>query len=471
MKRLTFCDVRINYPRCTLLYDIDGAKLAKYVNVANLPAADFWTADQSTIRHLLAHIGMAYVPQLFALEDFDMVNVRPLRLSPAGIEFYEAYLQHGLAELRLRSGLDVNKRVDVNVEAGARPFEAGHYMPNGSALLMNGGGKDSAVAGEMLREVGLPFVWLTVGITPAMKRLIHLSGNPRALTLSLGGSLPIIRAKTRYRGHKPFSSILAFLSLLAAFVQRHRYIVVANEYSSNFGNVTVRGLEVNHQYPKSHHFETRFASYVKAEILPDVTYFSILRPLYEIQIAKLFAEYPKYFLSFRSCNVGLRSDYWCLDCPKCAFVLLALAPHLDKSQLVRIFGANPFAFQRIRRLIVRLCCDPIKPFECVGTQRESMVALWMSHKRHPSDRFLASLCEACCDGVDMNALEQEHMGRTRRPHSIPSELADSVMAYFASRFELNDSKMGAQPVLRTVQDSVAGRAPGPKGRRSPDPGD
>lgn len=436
MKKLTFRDVRINFPWCTLVYDLDGVELAKYVNLASLGAADFWNTDHSTVRHLLAHAGMAYVPHLFALQDFDLVKVRPLSLSPAGIEFYEDYLRHGLAELRLRSGLDVGKRVGVKVEAGARRYEAGHYKPKGSALLMNGGGKDTAVAAEILREVGLPFVWLTLGITPAMRRLIRLSGNPRVLTLSYGGSLQVIRAKTRYRGHKPFSSLLAFLSLLAAFVHRHRYIVVANEYSSNFGNITVRDLEVNHQYPKSHYFETRFASYVKAEILPDVTYFSILRPLYDIQVAKLFAEHPRYFEAFRSCNFGLRSDYWCLDCPKCAFVLLALAPHLDKSQLASIFGANAFSFPRIRRLIVRLCSGPIKPFECVGTQRESMVALWMSHKRHPRDRFLASLCEECCHGSDMNALEREHMGRIDRPHNIPSELAGSVMAYFASRFEL-----------------------------------
>jgi len=241
---------------------------------------------------------------------------------------------------------------------------------------------------------------------------------------------------TRYQGHKPFASVLAFLSLLAAFVQQSQYIVVANEYSANFGNVMIRGQMVNHQFPKSHEFEIRFASYVRDEILPDVMYFSILRPLYEIQIAKLFTEYPRYFDSFRSCNRGLRSDYWCLDCPKCAFVLLALAPHLDKLQLARVFKDNPFAPPRMRRLIARLCSSPIKPFECVGTQHESMVALWLAHQRHRSDRFIESLCCLCCNGQDMDALIQEHMSVIQRPHSIPSELARSVMAHFASRLEL-----------------------------------
>jgi UDP-N-acetyl-alpha-D-muramoyl-L-alanyl-L-glutamate epimerase len=437
MKELTFREVRVAYPQCTLLYDVGGATFAKYVDVSNLGEAKFLSADRQTVRHLLAHIGMAYVPHLFALEDFDSVNVRPLRLSPAGIDFYETYLRNGLAELRLRNGLDIGKHVAVNVGRGAPQYGPDDYLPSDSALLMNGGGKDTAVAGEILREIGLPFTWFTVGFTCAMKRLIRLSGNPRTLTLSYGGGLQMIRARTRYWGHTPFSSILAFLSLLAAFVQRRRYIVVANEYSSNFGNCTVNGLEVNHQYPKSHEFEARFASYVKSDILPDVTYFSILRPLYEIQIAKIFAEYPKYLAAFRSCNLGHRLDYWCLDCPKCAFVLLALAPHLDKFALRRIFGADPFIFPGIRRFIARLC-GPQKPFECVGTQCESMVALWMSHTRHPRDGFISALCETWCDGADMSSLKQEHMGHICRPHSIPPALASPVMAFFGNRFEADN---------------------------------
>jgi UDP-N-acetyl-alpha-D-muramoyl-L-alanyl-L-glutamate epimerase len=434
VKKLTFCDVAIHYPWCTLLYEAGSTRLAKHVNVANLQPANFCTANHTAIRHLLMHVGMAYIPRLFALDDFDVVQVRPLRLSPTGIEFYETYFQHGLAELRLRNGLNVGKRVHVSAEAGAPGYEPEYYKPNNSALLMNGGGKDTVVAAELLREIGLPFVWLTLGITPAMKRIVRLSGNPHALTLKVGGSVQTISANSQYRGHKPFSSLLAFLGLLAAFVQRHRYIVVANEYSSNFGNVMAGGIEVNHQYAKSHQFEKRFAAYVNAEILPEVSYFSILRPLYEIQVAKLFAEHPRYFQSFRSCNLGHSADYWCLKCPKCAFILLALTPHLDKCQLRNIFGLNAFALPRIRRLIARLC-GPNKPFECVGTRAESMVALSMSYKRYPNDRFIARLYDAHCGGVDINALEQQHMGSIDRPHTIPQELAGPVMAYFADRLE------------------------------------
>jgi hypothetical protein len=435
MKRLTFTAVGIDYPRCTLVYDLPGLQVTKYVNVSQLPEAQFRTADSATVQHLVAHIGMAYIPQLFALEDFDVVKVRPLRISPEGVEFYETYFQRGLAELRLRNGLDIGKRIHLHIEPGAPAYTVGRYTPRRSALLMNGGGKDTVIAGDVLREIGLPFAWFTVGITAAMRRLIRLSGNPRSLTFHYGGSLRVMREKTRYEGHRPFTSLVAFMALLGAFVQRHRYIVAANEYSANFGNVTIDGIEVNHQYPKSHHFETSFARYVQAEILPDVSYFSILRPLYEIQIAKLFAGLPKYFASFRSCNSGHRADYWCLRCPKCAFILLALAPHLSERELVSVFGANAFAFPEIRRWIVKLCSKGVRPFECVGTRSESLVALWMSRGKHPNDRFIQSLYDECCDGRNMTELEERHMGRIHRSHSIPPELTEPVMGYFASRLK------------------------------------
>ena len=435
MKQLAFSEARVGYPRCTFTYEVQGTTLTKYLDVSSLPGSAFRAADQSTVSHIVAHIGMAYVPHLFALDDFDVVNVHPLLLSAGGVEFYETYIQRGLAELRLRNKLDITKRVRVKVDPGAARYGAGHYLPRPSALLLNGGGKDTAVAGEILQEVGLPFVWFTLGTTRAMTRLIRLSGNPRSITLSQGGSLQVLRRQARYSGHKPFTSLVAFTSLLAAFVKRQRYVVAANEYSANFGNVVRDGFQVNHQYPKSHHFESLFARYVKAEILPDVTYFSILRPLYEIQIAKLFAEHSKYFTSFRSCNLGHKADYWCLSCPKCAFILLALAPHLSQQDLVSIFGANAFAFPGLRRWIVKLCGAGIRPFECVGTRRESLVALWMSHRRHPDDPFISSLYSECCTGQDVPALECRYMNRIERPHNIPPELVTPVMSYFRDRLE------------------------------------
>jgi UDP-N-acetyl-alpha-D-muramoyl-L-alanyl-L-glutamate epimerase len=451
--QVTFRGVEVGYPRCRLLYDVPGKTLVKHIDVASLAAGEFHAANPVAVRHLLAHAGMAYLPHLFAIEDFDVVNVKALHLSPEGIRFYETYIQQGLAELRLRNGLPVAKRVRVNPHESAPRYRPHRYAPRDSALLMNGGGKDTAVAGELLRDIGLPFEWFALGATPAMKRLAQISGNPRMVTLRIGGSARVISGKTRYYGHRPFSSVLACLGLLVALVRRHRYVVTANEYSANFGNAKSGGVDINHQYPKSHEFERQFGAYLKKEILPEASYFSILRPLFEIQIAKIFAGFPQYYEVFRSCNIGHRADYWCLACPKCAFVLLALAPHLDKSQLRSIFGWKVFAVPAMRRQIARLC-GPIKPFECVGTQGESMMTLWMARQRHPNDRFLESLFESCCGGIDLSALEPDYMRKIDRSHSIPAELADAATGFFENRLKPHGWKPPSAYLLRGNANST-----------------
>ena len=159
MKQVTFSAVRVDYPRCRLVFDWRGTQLTKYVDISELLEAEFRAADRDTLKHLVAHIGMAYIPHLFALEDFDVVNVRPLALSCDGIEFYESYFQRGLAELRLRNGLDTGKRIKVKVQLGGPGYRAGRYTPGRSALLLNGGGKDTAVAGEILRNLGFLLYW------------------------------------------------------------------------------------------------------------------------------------------------------------------------------------------------------------------------------------------------------------------------------------------------------------------------
>ena len=44
---------------------------------------------------------------------------------------------------------------------------------------------------------------------------------------------------------------------------------------------------INHQYTKSFEFEKDFHLLLKRTVHPDIEYFSMLKPLYEIQISKI----------------------------------------------------------------------------------------------------------------------------------------------------------------------------------------
>ena len=94
---------------------------------------------------------------------------------------------------------------------------------------------------------------------------------------------------------------------------------------------TIDGVEINHQYSKSLEFERDFAEYVERYISPSISYFSFLRPLSEIEIARQVREISGIFSAiFRSCNTAFRQAreargrHWCCNCPKCRFVFLAL---------------------------------------------------------------------------------------------------------------------------------------------------
>src|SRR5690606_12606074 len=117
-------------------------------------------------------------------------------------------------------------------------------------------------------------------------------------------------------------------------------------------------------------------------VAADLRYYSLLRPLSELAVARQFTRSDRYDAHFSSCNrnfhiLGERPvNRWCGVCPKCHFVFLALAPFMSKPRLVGIFGRN-------------LLDDPAqtagydalleyrdhKPFECVGEARESRAAM------------------------------------------------------------------------------------------------
>ena len=104
----------------------------------------------------------------------------------------------------------------------------------------------------------------------------------------------------------------------------------------------------------------------------------MLRPLSELQIAKLFSRYEKYHKVFKSCNVGSKSSpwIWCCNCPKCLFVYSILSPFLYKDKLVEIFGQDMFENTLLLSTFIELCgYGEIKPFECVGTYSEVRYAV------------------------------------------------------------------------------------------------
>jgi hypothetical protein len=181
-------------------------------------------------------------------------------------------------------------------------------------------------------------------------------------------------------GHTPFSAIVAFSSVIAAYMHGIHYVALSNEDSAN--ESTVPGSTVNHQYSKSFKFEQDFHQYEAEHIGSGVLYFSLLRPLSEFQIAKFFAGCQAYHPIFRSCNVGSKEDKWCGHCSKCLFVFMILSPFLSHAYVTDIFGRDMLEDEDMIPVMEQLIgVQDVKPFECVGSRDEINTAICLTIAR------------------------------------------------------------------------------------------
>ncbi len=188
-------------------------------------------------------------------------------------------------------------------------------------------------------------------------------------------------------GHVPFSAILAFISVLGAALVGKRFIPLSNERSAN--EPSVIGTTFNHQYSKSFEFENDFSGYLHEFLTGDIGYFSLLRPLYEIQIGELFARYVKYHSVYRSCNRGKKENTWCGACPKCLFVYIILSPYVERGELIAQFGKDLLEDESLVPVFEELIgIRETKPFECVGTIWEVRHALNLTLDKYSDAKLL-----------------------------------------------------------------------------------
>jgi len=255
------------------------------------------------------------------------------------------------------------------------------------SLLGIGGGKDSVLAAEILKEKGIDLDLFMADFRIQEEVGSLIGKNKYAFKRELDPKISDLNKEQGiYNGHIPVSVVYAFLGLMFCAFYDYNNFVVGNEKSANYGNVEYLGEMVNHQWSKSEEFEKLFRDYVKKFITPSIEYSSPLRQMTELQVVEKFIKYPKYFKVFSSCNRNftllrsssdeLRKGKWCGECPKCLFVFICLAAFLRKSEIMDIFGKNLFEEKNLLPLFEELIgVRNFKPFECVGTPEEVKEAL------------------------------------------------------------------------------------------------
>ena len=337
---------------------------------------DATSSEEHAIENFLFHIGLCEVISYWKASCAPILDIHPFCLDAEAERWWKKLFYNGLGEFRYLNGIECAEKDFVQFRySSKKTFHKVDVTDNAGILLPIGGGKDSAVTLELLsqsagRESITPF--MLNGI-PASRRTIVQAGFPLEksvnVTRTLDPTLLKLNADGYLNGHTPFSALLAFVTLFAAFLYKKRDIALSNESSAN--EATIPGTNINHQYSKSFEFETDFRNYCQRYMASGLNYYSFLRSYTESDIAKIFSTFPQHFHSFRSCNAGSKSDVWCCNCSKCLFVWIILSPYLSVEQLTAIFGKDLGADFHLLEDFKKLCgLSPEKPFECVGTIEE-----------------------------------------------------------------------------------------------------
>ena len=285
---------------------------------------------------------------------------------------------YGLGEMFYRNNINTNIQDFMNISCllSSNLLEYDKISDNSSGYIIPiGGGKDSVVTLETLNVDTNADYCLIINPKPVTLGCAKIAGfkenNIIEIYRTISSNLIELNKQGFINGHTPFSAMLAFTSYFVSFLLGKKYIALSNENSANESNVI--GEKINHQYSKSFEFECDFEDYSNKYLKAPVKYFSFLRPLNELQIAKLFAKHEKYFSTFKSCNVGSKSIpwEWCCNCAKCLFAYIILSPYLYKEKLVKIFGEDLFENANLLDTFLELTGNKdIKPFDCVGTFEE-----------------------------------------------------------------------------------------------------
>jgi len=341
--------------------------------------------------NLIFHLGLIEMISYWKATCSPVIEIKTGSLNKEQIKWWQDLILKGMGQFFYENKINFIKPNFVNRtnHAYAQNVRQTEKVKQKGFLVPVGGGKDSAVTLELLKKAKKNVSCFSLNPTAAAKKIIKIAGckNPIVVERKIDKKLLKLNRKGFLNGHTPFSAYLAFLSVLVAYLFGQKYIAISNERSSNEGNIKYLGKVINHQWSKSFEFENKFRKYSKKYLVKDVEYFSFLRPLYEIQIAKLFSKYPKYFNAFLSCNEAYKTasgtrkptKKWCGKCSKCLFVFAILYPFVDKNKLIKIFGKNLFKDKNLLPLLQQLVGERgFKPFECVGTKKESLVAFYLS---------------------------------------------------------------------------------------------
>jgi hypothetical protein len=290
-----------------------------------------------------------------------------------------------------------------NQSTGPATLELG---PDEKLLSMCGGGKDSLASAKLLEHAGLPYEVMVYSHNiygPAQRQhdlidgmLAHTRAGQchRGWVYDNAVDSPAARLYPEYGVKNMLSAetVSSYWTALPIALQ-HNYtrIALGVTKSTDEHNLVWEstGEEINYLWGMSTTAETLLHDYIQAELVSNLSYFHLLRPIYDIVVFNLLARDPAAVTSTHSCA---QQKPWCCRCPKCIYVWMHLVAYLDEWVVDQMFDKNLFDLPENRPYIRKMLgLEGYKPWDCMGTVSETQIAYLLCRAKGKTGRAVEDI--------------------------------------------------------------------------------
>lgn len=307
-------------------------------------------------------------------------------------------------------------------------------------LMMCGGGKDSLAASILLEGAGISY--------DAMIYSHNIYGSAQRQHDLIDGMLDHTQAEARHRGwvydnavdspaarlHPEYgvSHMLAaetvssyWTALPIALQHDYTQVALGITRSTDEHNLVwdETGEAINYLWGMSTAAETLLHDYIQNELVTNLDYFHLLRPVYDLVIFNLLPENSAAVPSTHSCA---QQKPWCGRCPKCLYVWMHFVAYLDEDVVNQTFDRNLFDLPENRPFLRKMLgLEGHKPADCVGTVSETQVAYLLCRAKGKSGRAVADIRPADIP-LDVDRFLETYASVAPRYGAMPAALYERI---------------------------------------------